>query len=46
MALYSRCGAYRYLLSRRWGPGGMLLYVLLNPSTATEAANDPTIERC
>ena len=45
-ALYSDCGAYRYLLSRRWGDGGGLLYILLNPSTATEERNDPTIERC
>ncbi len=45
-ALYSDCEAYRYLLRRDWGAGGRLLYVLLNPSTATEARNDPTIERC
>lgn len=45
-ALYSDCGAYRYLLRRDWGDGGRILYVLLNPSTATEARNDPTIERC
>ncbi|WP_347311562.1 DUF1643 domain-containing protein [Defluviimonas sp. SAOS-178_SWC] len=45
-ALYSDCEAYRYLLSRDWGEGGRLLYILLNPSTATEARNDPTIERC
>lgn len=45
-AVYSECGAYRYLLSRRWGDGVGLLYILLNPSTATEERNDPTIERC
>ncbi|HPE26695.1 DUF1643 domain-containing protein [Albidovulum sp.] len=45
-ARYSRCGTYRYLLSRRWGAGGSLLYILLNPSTATEEHNDPTVERC
>lgn len=45
-ALWSDCGAYRYLLERRWGEGGTLLYILLNPSTATEAENDPTLERC
>ena len=45
-ALYSECEAYRYHLCRDWGEGGRLLYVLLNPSTATEERNDPTIERC
>ncbi|MDW4550147.1 DUF1643 domain-containing protein [Defluviimonas sp. D31] len=45
-ALYSECGAYRYLLRRDWGSGGHMLFVLLNPSTATEERNDPTIERC
>jgi len=45
-ALYSDCGAYRYLLERRWAEGGVLLYILLNPSTATELRNDPTVERC
>lgn len=45
-ALYSDCAGYRYLLRRDWGGGGRLLYVLLNPSTATEERNDPTIERC
>lgn len=45
-ALYSDCGRYRYGLERRWGAGGVLLYVMLNPSTATEERNDPTIERC
>lgn len=45
-AAYSPCMQYRYGLSRRWGSGAVLLYVMLNPSTATERANDPTIERC
>jgi hypothetical protein len=45
-AQYSDCGTYRYLLTRRWGPGESLLFVLLNPSTATEERNDPTVERC
>lgn len=46
VAAYSACGQYRYGLSRRWATGPALLYVMLNPSTATETANDPTIERC
>lgn len=45
-AVYSACGAYRYALTREWAEGPRLLYVMLNPSKATEAQNDPTIERC
>jgi hypothetical protein len=46
-AVYSPCEAYRYLLTRVWNPeGGKALFVMLNPSTATEVQNDPTVERC
>ncbi len=45
-AHYSPCETYRYGLRRIWGDGAEVLYVMLNPSTATELANDPTIERC
>ena len=45
-AVYSDCEAYRYALTREWAPGRRLLVVMLNPSTATERANDPTVERC
>ena len=45
-AYYSPCLAWRYGLRRVWGAGPELLYIMLNPSTATELANDPTIERC
>lgn len=46
-AVYSACGRYRYLLTRVWDPaGGRALFVMLNPSTATEVQNDPTVERC
>lgn len=46
IALYSPCGAYRYGLQRIWADGPELLFVMLNPSTATEEKNDATIERC
>ena len=46
-ALYSPCGFYRYALTRAWDDSApKLLYIMLNPSTATELKNDPTIERC
>ena len=45
VAWYSECGLYRYRLLRRWGAGAALTAVLLNPSTATEAEDDPTLAR-
>ncbi len=46
-AVYSDCEKYRYLLTREWDPAsGRILFVMLNPSTATEVQNDPTVERC
>lgn len=45
-AVYSDCERYRYTLTRVWGPGPKVLFVMLNPSTATELQNDPTVERC
>ena len=47
VAVYSDCESYRYTLTRTWDPGGKrALFVMLNPSTATEVQNDPTVERC
>lgn len=41
---------YRYALWRSWGEGGRVrsaaCFVLLNPSTADERVDDPTIRRC
>ncbi|SIS66929.1 DUF1643 domain-containing protein [Phaeovulum vinaykumarii] len=46
-AVYSPCERYRYLLTRTWDADRpRALFVLLNPSTATEIQNDPTVERC
>ncbi len=47
VAEYSDCEKYRYKLTRIWEPAGRkVLFVMLNPSTATEVQNDPTVERC
>lgn len=47
LAVYSDCEAYRYELTRQWDPQApRALFVMLNPSTATEVQNDPTVERC
>lgn len=46
-AVYSPCENYRYTLTRIWErEGKTALFVMLNPSTATEVQNDPTVERC
>ncbi len=46
-AVYSDCEHYRYSLTRIWDSGGTRAhFVMLNPSTATEVQNDPTVERC
>ncbi|WP_171122917.1 MULTISPECIES: DUF1643 domain-containing protein [unclassified Ruegeria] len=46
-AVYSDCENYRYSLTRVWDADGRkALFVMLNPSTATEVQNDPTVERC
>lgn len=44
---YSSCDRYRYGLSRVWdGALPALLFIMLNPSTADEHRNDPTVARC
>ncbi|WP_371156688.1 DUF1643 domain-containing protein [Jannaschia sp. 2305UL9-9] len=46
-ATYSDDEAYRYDLTRVWDEQGRrVAFVMLNPSTATELSNDPTVERC
>lgn len=52
-AVYSDCGRFRYSLEIRWkyldvqttGYYGSVACIGLNPSTATERANDPTVAR-
>ena len=47
VAIYSDDERHRYDLVRVWDPDGAKInFVMLNPSTATELANDPTVERC
>jgi hypothetical protein len=47
VAEYSPCETYRYTLTRVWDRAGRrAAFVMLNPSTATEVQNDPTVERC
>lgn len=45
-ATFSSCRLYRYDLRRRWDDGPTLHFCMLNPSTADEVQNDPTVERC
>ena len=46
-ASYSDCEGYRFALTRVWdAKGPKVTFVMLNPSTATEVQNDPTVERC
>lgn len=46
-AEYSDCEKYRYTLTRVWDEAGRkAAFIMLNPSTATEVQNDPTVERC
>lgn len=48
-AEFSRCRKYRYTLWRRWDFESELnqcMFIGLNPSTADETNNDPTVRRC
>lgn len=45
-ANFSPCGRYRHLLTRRWAEGdSFALWIGMNPSTATEEVDDPTVQR-
>lgn len=54
-AVLSPCNLYRYTLEREFGDyedgtpysgAGAIMFVMLNPSTADAANDDPTIRRC
>ena len=45
-AVLSVDGLYRYRLSREWGGGPSLAFIMLNPSTADADIDDRTIRRC
>lgn len=45
-AVFSTCRKYRYSLWRQWANTDYVLFIGLNPSTATEFVDDPTIRRC
>lgn len=46
LAVIDPMGVYRYLLTRRWGDGPPVLFVMLNPSTADAEFDDATARRC
>lgn len=46
-AIYSPCRGYRYTLERTWDENRpAVAFIGLNPSTATEDVDDPTVRRC
>lgn len=45
-ATFSPCRTYRYTLWHRWSEGNYAVFIGLNPSTADETTDDPTIRRC
>ena len=46
-AVFSDCRKFRYALWRMWDEDKPLVMIIgLNPSTADETGNDPTITRC
>jgi hypothetical protein len=46
--VFSPCLQYRYILKREFKKDAkrFLVFIMLNPSTADESSNDPTVLRC
>lgn len=45
-AIFDKDRKYRFMLWRYWNDKRRILFIGLNPSTADESQNDPTIRRC
>lgn len=45
-AEFSSCRTWRYALWRFWAEGPRIAFIGLNPSTADEKRDDPTLRRC
>lgn len=45
-AVFDQHRAYRFVLWRFWNDAPRVLFVGLNPSTADEYSDDPTLKRC
>lgn len=45
-ATFSPCRIFRYTLGRKWSDKPMCMFIGLNPSTADETKDDPTVRRC
>jgi len=41
-AVFSNCGNYRPYLSRGWGAGPTIMWLCMNPSSATDTSDDAT----
>lgn len=41
-AKFSQCGNYRFYLSRGWGAGPTIMWLCMNPSSATDLLDDDT----
>ena len=41
-AKFSNCGNYRFYLSRGWGEGPTIMWLCINPSSATDLVDDDT----